>query len=129
MATAFAAGQAAAERAVRSVPSTSAASQRLRVHQLAFAPATRSIVFGGRTPELRAQRAAVQALPRQGGPPAFSADGFEQSYEEEDDSFQERVVQVRRVTKVVKGGKQLSFRAVVSWRMRLWSIALFCFTG
>ena len=32
---------------------------------------------------------------------------------EEDDGFQERVVQVRRVTKVVKGGKQLSFRAVV----------------
>lgn len=31
-----------------------------------------------------------------------------------DDRFQERVVQVRRVTKVVKGGKQLSFRAVVS---------------
>jgi hypothetical protein len=30
-----------------------------------------------------------------------------------DDRFQERVVQVRRVTKVVKGGKQLSFRAVV----------------
>jgi len=27
--------------------------------------------------------------------------------------FQERVVQIRRVTKVVKGGKQLSFRAVV----------------
>lgn len=31
----------------------------------------------------------------------------------QDDSFQERVVQIRRVTKVVKGGKQLSFRAVV----------------
>lgn len=29
------------------------------------------------------------------------------------DGFEERVVQVRRVTKVVKGGKQLSFRAVV----------------
>jgi len=27
--------------------------------------------------------------------------------------FEERVVQIRRVTKVVKGGKQLSFRAVV----------------
>lgn len=26
------------------------------------------------------------------------------------DGFQERVVQVRRVTKVVKGGKQMSFR-------------------
>ena len=32
---------------------------------------------------------------------------------EPEDEFQERVVQVRRVTKVVKGGKQLSFRAVV----------------
>lgn len=31
----------------------------------------------------------------------------------EDDGFEEQVVQVRRVTKVVKGGKQLSFRAVV----------------
>ncbi|KAL4201310.1 hypothetical protein AMTRI_Chr02g215390 [Amborella trichopoda] len=29
------------------------------------------------------------------------------------DGFEERVVQVRRVTKVVKGGKQLSFRAIV----------------
>jgi hypothetical protein len=31
----------------------------------------------------------------------------------QEDNFQERVVQIRRVTKVVKGGKQLSFRAVV----------------
>merc|ERR1719335_1581818 len=30
-----------------------------------------------------------------------------------EEKFQERVVQIRRVTKVVKGGKQLSFRAVV----------------
>eukprot|EP00897_Mesotaenium_endlicherianum_P006593 jgi/Mesen1/5962/ME000301S05086 len=30
-----------------------------------------------------------------------------------DSEFEERVVQVRRVTKVVKGGKQLAFRAVV----------------
>ncbi|XP_024392428.1 small ribosomal subunit protein uS5c [Physcomitrium patens] len=30
-----------------------------------------------------------------------------------DDKMEERVVQVRRVTKVVKGGKQMSFRAVV----------------
>lgn len=30
-----------------------------------------------------------------------------------DEKFLERVVQIRRVTKVVKGGKQLSFRAVV----------------
>ncbi|MGF1577266.1 MAG: 30S ribosomal protein S5 [Cyanophyceae cyanobacterium] len=31
----------------------------------------------------------------------------------ESTEWQERVVQIRRVTKVVKGGKQLSFRAVV----------------
>jgi small subunit ribosomal protein S5 len=29
------------------------------------------------------------------------------------DGFEERVVQVRRVTKVVKGGKQMRFRAIV----------------
>ena len=29
------------------------------------------------------------------------------------DEFKEQVVQVRRVTKVVKGGKQMKFRAVV----------------
>lgn len=29
------------------------------------------------------------------------------------DNFEEKVVQIRRVTKVVKGGKQLSFRAIV----------------
>lgn len=32
---------------------------------------------------------------------------------EKDSEWQERVVQIRRVTKVVKGGKKLSFRAVV----------------
>lgn len=32
---------------------------------------------------------------------------------EKDSDWQERVVQIRRVTKVVKGGKTLSFRAVV----------------
>ena len=31
----------------------------------------------------------------------------------EEKEFEERVVQVSRVTKVVKGGKQMSFRAVV----------------
>lgn len=33
--------------------------------------------------------------------------------QKEDPEFEERVVQVRRVTKVVKGGKQMAFRAVV----------------
>ncbi|MDR9405056.1 MAG: 30S ribosomal protein S5 [Halothece sp. Uz-M2-17] len=31
----------------------------------------------------------------------------------EDSQFQERVIQIRRVSKVVKGGKKLSFRAIV----------------
>ena len=32
---------------------------------------------------------------------------------EKDNEWQERVVQIRRVTKVVKGGKKLSFRAII----------------
>jgi len=32
---------------------------------------------------------------------------------EKDSEWQERVVQIRRVTKVVKGGKKLSFRAIL----------------
>jgi small subunit ribosomal protein S5 len=32
---------------------------------------------------------------------------------EKDSEWQERVIQIRRVTKVVKGGKKLSFRAIV----------------
>nr|UNJ16395.1 ribosomal protein S5 [Boldiaceae sp.] len=32
---------------------------------------------------------------------------------EKDSNWQEKVVQIRRVTKVVKGGKKLSFRAIV----------------
>jgi small subunit ribosomal protein S5 len=32
---------------------------------------------------------------------------------EKDNDWQERVVQIRRVTKVVKGGKKLSFRAIL----------------
>ena len=32
---------------------------------------------------------------------------------ERDSEWQERVIQVRRVTKVCKGGKKISFRAVV----------------
>ena len=32
---------------------------------------------------------------------------------EKDSEWQERVVQIRRVTKVVKGGKKLSFRAII----------------
>ena len=34
--------------------------------------------------------------------------------EEKDSEWQEKVVQIRRVTKVVKGGKKMSFRAIVA---------------
>ena len=33
--------------------------------------------------------------------------------EEKEITYQERVIQIRRVSKVVKGGKKLSFRAIV----------------
>ncbi|CAA6656602.1 unnamed protein product [Spirodela intermedia] len=39
--------------------------------------------------------------------------GSQRKKEKAKDGFDERVVQVRRVTKVVKGGKQLQFRAIV----------------
>lgn len=52
----------------------------------------------------RAERMVV--LARQGG-------GRRGRRDQEDDGFEERVVQVRRVTKVVKGGKQMAFSAVV----------------
>eukprot|EP00951_Prasinocladus_malaysianus_P046681 scaffold647864_cov43-Prasinocladus_malaysianus.AAC.2 len=45
--------------------------------------------------------------------PVLAATGGRGRAEKDKDPFEERVVQVRRVTKVVKGGKQLSFRAVV----------------
>ncbi|GAP95287.1 30S ribosomal protein S5 [Leptolyngbya sp. NIES-2104] len=41
------------------------------------------------------------------------AKGKEKKSREKESEFQERVVQIRRVTKVVKGGKKLSFRAIV----------------
>eukprot|EP00245_Coleochaete_scutata_P011218 TRINITY_DN4121_c0_g1_i1.p1 TRINITY_DN4121_c0_g1~~TRINITY_DN4121_c0_g1_i1.p1 ORF type:complete len:332 (+),score=91.51 TRINITY_DN4121_c0_g1_i1:67-996(+) len=40
-------------------------------------------------------------------------DGDDDGFRGPKDGFEEQVLQVRRVTKVVKGGKQLSFRAVV----------------
>lgn len=49
----------------------------------------------------RSARASVQIMARRGGGNSKLDAG---------DGFEERVVQVRRVTKVVKGGKQLSFR-------------------
>jgi len=35
------------------------------------------------------------------------------NFKEKDSEFKERVIQIRRVTKVVKGGKRMGFRAVV----------------
>ncbi len=42
-----------------------------------------------------------------------SKKGGDRGRAEKDSEWQERVVQIRRVTKVVKGGKKLSFRAIV----------------
>lgn len=39
--------------------------------------------------------------------------GMDDSHQKEQSDWEEKIVQVRRVTKVVKGGKKLSFRAVV----------------
>lgn len=39
--------------------------------------------------------------------------GKQRKRREKDNTWQERVVQIRRVSKVVKGGKKLSFRAIV----------------
>ena len=44
---------------------------------------------------------------------AKASKGKEKKSREKESEFQERVVQIRRVTKVVKGGKKLSFRAIV----------------
>ena len=45
---------------------------------------------------------------------AVNTASSQQSHAEEDgNEWQERVIQIRRVTKVVKGGKKMSFRAVV----------------
>jgi len=55
----------------------------------------------------RLQNLVVRAADDRGG------GGRGRRNQEEEKEFEERVVQVRRVTKVVKGGKQLSFRAVV----------------
>lgn len=102
------AAQAPVERVARGPAGTCVPSQRLRMQQLAFGSSSRIAPVYTRTADVSAQRAAVVA---QAYPAATASDD---QFEEEDDSFSERVIQVRRVTKVVKGGKQLSFRAVVS---------------
>ena len=109
MATAFA-GQALQSRTVKAAASTSVPCQRMRVQTMAFTSAPMGMPLVQRTAEIKAQRATVCAKAY----PAADNQNEEDQYEE-DDSFQERVVQVRRVTKVVKGGKQLRFRATVSF--------------
>jgi len=53
---------------------------------------------------------AIAAKKRKGKREGKKAD---RSRTEKESEWQERVVQIRRVTKVVKGGKKLSFRAIV----------------
>lgn len=97
--------------ALHSTKQTSGASvspsARFRLQCLTFKQGARGQALKLRTPaEVRAQRAAVITHAA-----AEASDAEESDFER--DNFEERVVQVRRVTKVVKGGKQLSFRAVV----------------
>lgn len=120
MATAFAC-QAAEGRVARPCGSTSGLA--LRVHRAAVAHCASGRPIHSRSAELRIQRAVATKA-------AFAvADTVDESdMYEKDDSLQERVVQVRRVTKVVKGGKQLSFRAVVSWHT-IFRLHLFFLVG
>ena len=77
-------------------------SQRLvAAHQL-NSSSLRGQELGCRQLPSRCGRTTLHAVARQAG--------GDNRREEASDGFQERVVQVRRVTKVVKGGKQLSFR-------------------
>ena len=110
MATAFA-GKAVECRAVRAAASTSVPCTRLRTQRLSFTSAVQGTPVVQRTAEIRAQRASVCAKAAYKAP---ADNANEEDMYEHDDSYQERVVQIRRVTKVVKGGKQLGFRAVVS---------------
>lgn len=111
MATALHAAQCVQTRTVRVAAKTSKPCQPLRAQTMAFT--IRMPLDSQRSAEISAQRATVCAKAYQGGPKGGDNQNVEEY--EEDDSFQERVVQVRRVTKVVKGGKQLRFRATVSF--------------
>jgi hypothetical protein len=91
-------------------PSASMSTLGLRVQPLLMAHSSSRPTFThSAIAEPRPQRLIVTKA-------AFAAADTAEDSEtyERDESFQERVIQVRRVTKVVKGGKQLSFRAVVS---------------
>jgi hypothetical protein len=117
------AGQAAAvqSRTVRVAANTSKPCQPLRAQTMAFTM-LRPLV-SQHTAEISAQRASVCAKAYQRGPKG--GDNQEEDQAEED-GFQERVVQVRRVTKVVKGGKQLRFRATVSFILNSFVVACNC---
>jgi small subunit ribosomal protein S5 len=54
----------------------------------------------------KGRRVASRESNRRGGP--------DDKREKEQSEWEEKIIQVRRVTKVVKGGKKLSFRAVVA---------------
>lgn len=112
MATALHAAQCVQTRTVRVAANTSKPWQPLRAQTMAFAMGMPLV--SQRSAEMSAQRANISTKAYQGGPKGGDNQNEEEQYEE-DDSFQERVVQVRRVTKVVKGGKQLRFRATVSF--------------
>ena len=110
---AFASAPAAAARPASSRAASS--SRAALAPRPAFSMRLSSSMTGTslRIAEVASRPARAQAfgpLARQGG-----GGGQGRKDQEEDDGFSERVVQVRRVTKVVKGGKQLSFRAVVSF--------------
>jgi hypothetical protein len=92
-------------RVVRAMAS-SAARPVVRAQQLAFSTSVRGNALVSRTLETRAERATSVITA------AYNNESANDEYNQ--DGYLERVVQVRRVTKVVKGGKQLSFRAVVS---------------
>jgi len=66
------------------------------------------VVTGPRPATAPARAVAAQVFARGAGGPRRGG-----RQDEENDGMEERLVQIRRVTKVVKGGKQLSFRAVV----------------
>jgi hypothetical protein len=107
---------AAAQISTAALERPAALASGLRCGHLAFRSAARgqSLVASRKT-ELRSQRAVgVQVRAAGYGGDRDGGEGG-RGGESENDGFQERVVQIRRVTKVVKGGKQLSFRAVVSW--------------
>lgn len=89
-------------------------SRQAPVDALSFPRASASSSFAFKS-SLRGNALRTRALTqaRPAGTAIVSRQGGGRKSDEEKDAFQERVVQVRRVTKVVKGGKQLSFRAVV----------------